>query len=48
MIDEALAAIGDGETSRLLGRAEALEEDLIERSTPGFETFADLVTSAGH
>jgi len=43
MIDEAVAALGNGGVSALPGRAEALEGELIRRSTPGFEAFAALV-----
>ena len=47
MIEEALAAIGDEQTARLPGRAGQLEDDLIRRTTPGFETFAGLVAANG-
>jgi GMP synthase (glutamine-hydrolysing) len=43
MIDEAVAALGNDGVSALPGRAEELEGDLIDRSTPGFEAFAALV-----
>jgi GMP synthase (glutamine-hydrolysing) len=43
MIDEALAAIGESGVHELPERAAALEDELIRRSTPGFETFAALV-----
>lgn len=43
MVDEALVAIGDDGVAALPGRAEALEGDLIQRSTPGFEAFAGIV-----
>ncbi|MDX6623724.1 MAG: hypothetical protein QOE75_1656 [Solirubrobacterales bacterium] len=47
MIDEALAAVGEAETARLPGRAEELEEELIARTTPGFELFASLAAANG-
>lgn len=47
MIDEAVAALGDDEVSALPGRAEELEDDLVRRSTPGFEAFAALVAATG-
>jgi GMP synthase (glutamine-hydrolysing) len=43
MIDEALAVIGERGTHELPERAAALEEELICRSTPGFEAFARRV-----
>ena len=43
MMDEALAALGEDGVAALPGRAEALEGDLIGRSTPGFEAFAGIV-----
>jgi GMP synthase (glutamine-hydrolysing) len=43
MVDEALAAIGEEGVAALPGRAEALEGELITRTTPGFEAFAGLV-----
>lgn len=43
MIDEALAAIGEREVAALPGRAEELEEELVRRSTPGFEAFTEIV-----
>ncbi len=47
MIDEALAAVGEEAVAALPGRAEALEADLIRRTTPGFEAFAALVVAQG-
>lgn len=47
MIDEALAAVGEAGTAALPARAEELEAGLIERTTPGFETFASLVAANG-
>jgi GMP synthase (glutamine-hydrolysing) len=46
MVDEALAAIGEDGVAALPGRAEALEGDLIQHSTPGFEAFAEIVAGA--
>lgn len=43
MIDEALAAIGERGVHELPERAEALEDELTRRSTPGFAAFAALV-----
>lgn len=43
MTDEALAALGEDGVAALPGRAEALEDDLIRLSTPGFEAFAGIV-----
>lgn len=45
MIDEALAAVGEEGTAALPGRAEALEADLVQRTSPGFETFAGFVAA---
>lgn len=45
MLDEALAAAGERELAAMPGRAEALEADLIARSTPGFEAFAALLAA---
>lgn len=47
MIDEAVAALGNEGVSALPGRAEALEEELVRRTTPGFEAFAQLVRANG-
>jgi GMP synthase (glutamine-hydrolysing) len=46
MIDEAVAALGNEEVSRLPARAEALGAELVRRSTPGFEAFTALVAGA--
>jgi GMP synthase (glutamine-hydrolysing) len=43
MIDEALAAVGEDRVAALPGRAEELEEELVRRSTPGFEAFTEIV-----
>jgi hypothetical protein len=43
MVDEALAAIGEDGVAALPGRAEALEADLVLRTSPGFEAFTALV-----
>lgn len=45
MMDEALAALGEDGVAALPGRAEELEDDLIRRSTPGFEAFAGIVAA---
>lgn len=42
MFDEALAAIGEDGVAALPGRAEALEPELVRRTTPGFEAFTAL------
>jgi GMP synthase (glutamine-hydrolysing) len=42
MIDEALAAIGEDGVAALPGRAEELEDELVRRSTPGFEAFTEI------
>jgi GMP synthase (glutamine-hydrolysing) len=47
MIDEAVAALGNEGASALPGRAEALEEELVRRTTPGFEAFAQMVRENG-
>jgi GMP synthase (glutamine-hydrolysing) len=47
MIDEAVAALGDEGESRLADRAAELEDDLVRRTTPGFEAFASLVAANG-
>lgn len=47
MIDEAVAALGDEGEAELAARAEALEGDLVARTTPGFESFASLVAANG-
>jgi GMP synthase (glutamine-hydrolysing) len=43
MIEEAVAVLGDEGVSALPGRAEELEADLVQRTTPGFEAFAAIV-----
>ncbi len=45
MIDEAVAALGDEGESALAGRAAELEADLVRRTTPGFEAFANFVVA---
>jgi GMP synthase (glutamine-hydrolysing) len=47
MIDEAVAALGDEGESQLAERAAQLEDDLVGRTTPGFEAFASLVAANG-
>lgn len=47
MIDEAVAALGDEGEAALAERAEQLEDDLVGRTTPGFEAFAGLVAANG-
>jgi len=47
MMDEALEALGEGGVAALPDRAEALEADLIRRTTPGFEAFAARVAAQG-
>jgi GMP synthase (glutamine-hydrolysing) len=47
MIDEAVAALGNEGVSALPTRAEALEEELVRRTTPGFEAFARLARENG-
>ncbi|HEY4780053.1 MAG TPA: hypothetical protein VIH47_10730, partial [Solirubrobacterales bacterium] len=43
MIDEAVAALGDDGAHTLPERTAAAEPALVERTTPGFEAFAQLV-----
>jgi GMP synthase (glutamine-hydrolysing) len=43
MIDEAVATLGDAGEHALPERAAELEASLIERTTPGFEAFAEIV-----
>ena len=45
MIDEAVAALGDEGEHELPERAAELEDALIERTTPGFAAFAEIVAS---
>lgn len=47
MIGEAQRALGDAGAAALPAEAEAVEADLIERTTPGLEAFAALVASHG-
>jgi GMP synthase (glutamine-hydrolysing) len=43
MVREARDALGDDGAAKLPAEAEAIEPDLIERTTPGLEAFASLV-----
>jgi GMP synthase (glutamine-hydrolysing) len=45
MIEEAVAALGEEGAAALPRRAEELEADLVRRTSPGFEAFAELVAS---
>jgi len=45
MVHEACEALGDAGAAALPGEAEAIEADLIARTTPGLEAFASLVAS---
>jgi GMP synthase (glutamine-hydrolysing) len=45
MIEEAVAALGDGGAHALLERAAAAELALAERTASGFEAFAEIVAS---
>ncbi len=45
MIDEACATLGNDGAHELPDRAAEAEPALVERSTPGFEAFADLVAA---
>jgi GMP synthase (glutamine-hydrolysing) len=47
MIEEAVAALGNEGTHALPERAGAAEPALVERTTPGFEAFAQLVAANG-
>jgi GMP synthase (glutamine-hydrolysing) len=47
MIDEAVAALGDEGESALAARAAELEDDLVRRTSGGFEAFARLVAANG-
>jgi GMP synthase (glutamine-hydrolysing) len=47
MIDESLRAVGEEGTAQLPRRAEEAEDELIRRTTPGFEAFADFVAANG-
>jgi len=45
MLDEALEALGDGGTAEIPAQAAEAEPALVERTTPGFEAFAELVAA---
>jgi GMP synthase (glutamine-hydrolysing) len=45
MIDEAVAALGNEGAQALPERASAAEPTLVQRTTPGFEAFAEIVAS---
>jgi GMP synthase (glutamine-hydrolysing) len=45
MAEEAINALGPGAPSELQRQARAAKDELIARSTPGFQAFADLVGS---
>jgi GMP synthase (glutamine-hydrolysing) len=45
MIEEAVAALGDAGEHELPQRAAELEADLVERTAPGFEAFAEIVAA---
>jgi GMP synthase (glutamine-hydrolysing) len=45
MLDEALEALGDRGTAEIPAQAAAAEQVLVERTTPGFEAFAELVAA---
>ena len=47
MIDEAVAALGDAGEHALPERAAELEAELVERTAPGFEAFAEIVARSG-
>jgi GMP synthase (glutamine-hydrolysing) len=47
MIDDAVAALGNEGTHALPELAAAAESALVERTTPGFEAFAQLVAANG-
>jgi GMP synthase (glutamine-hydrolysing) len=46
MVHDACAALGDDGAAALPAQAEAAEEDLLARTTPGLEAFASLVESS--
>jgi GMP synthase (glutamine-hydrolysing) len=46
MAEEAIAVLGDAGAAALPGAATDAEPTLIERTTPGFQAFADLVASS--
>jgi GMP synthase (glutamine-hydrolysing) len=45
MLDEALEALGDRGTAEIPAQAAAAEQVLVERTTPGFEAFAELMAA---
>jgi GMP synthase (glutamine-hydrolysing) len=45
MLDEALEALGDAGTAAIPSQAAAAEPALVERTTPGFAAFAELVAA---
>lgn len=45
MIEEAVAALGDAGEHELPERAAALEADLVARTAPGFEAFAEILAA---
>jgi GMP synthase (glutamine-hydrolysing) len=45
MLDEALEALSEAGTAAIPAQAAAAEPALVERTTPGFEAFADLVAA---
>jgi GMP synthase (glutamine-hydrolysing) len=45
MLDEALEALGDRGTAEIPAQAAAVEPPLVERTTRGFEAFAELVAA---
>ncbi len=45
MVDEATSALGPGAPVELRHQAKEVQDDLIVRSTPGFQAFAHLVAS---
>lgn len=46
MIDEAVAVLGERGESQLAERAAQLEDELVRRTTPGFDAFAGIVLAA--
>lgn len=46
MAHEALAALGDRGAAALPAEAEAAEEALVARTTPGLRAFTDLVSAS--
>jgi GMP synthase (glutamine-hydrolysing) len=47
MIDEALEVLGEDGCATLPGRAAALEDELVARTTPGLRAFVELVAAGG-